>query len=74
MAVHAVALVELQVKVDVPPVAIVVGFAARVTVGTVDGGGVTAVTVTVVAAVGLSPPAPLQASENVVLAVSAAVV
>jgi len=56
VAVHDVALVELQVSVEDPPAATVVGFAVRVAVG---GGAM--VTVAVDAA--LVPPAPVQISE-----------
>ena len=61
-AVQEVALVELQVSVDDPPPAIVVGFAVSVTVGT---GAI----VTVADAAVLVPPAPVQVNEYVVLAV-----
>jgi hypothetical protein len=66
-AVHEVALVELQVNVDVPPLAIVVGFAVSVAVGG------TGPTVTVAEAALLVPPAPVQVSEYVVVAVKAPV-
>ena len=56
-AVHAVALVELQVSVEVAPLATDVGDAVSVTVG------VGAVTVTVADAVGLVPPDPVHVSE-----------
>jgi hypothetical protein len=59
-----VALVELQVSVDVPPDATAVGFALSVAVGT---------TLTVTETAVLEPPAPLQTIENVVLVVTAAV-
>jgi hypothetical protein len=62
-AVHAVALVELQVSADVPPLATVVGLAVSVAVGT---GAI----VTVAVAGWLEPPGPVQLSENVVAAVS----
>jgi hypothetical protein len=39
-AVQAVALVELQVRVDVPPLAILVGFAVNAAVGAAGGGSV----------------------------------
>ena len=55
-AVHEVALVELQVRVDAAPLATDVGFAVNVTVGT-------GTTVTVAAATLLVPPVPLQLSE-----------
>jgi hypothetical protein len=55
-AVHDVALVELQVRVDVPPLAIVVGFAVSMTVGL--GAMVTVVDVAL-----LVPPAPVQVNE-----------
>jgi hypothetical protein len=67
-AVHAVALVELHVSVEVPPVAILVGFTVKVAVGRAG-----AVTVTVTVTAGLTPPEPAQLSEYVVLAVSAPV-
>jgi hypothetical protein len=59
-----VALVEIQVSVEVPPEATAVGFAVNVAVGT---------TLTVTETVALVPPAPLQTIENEVLAVIAAV-
>ena len=65
-AVHEVALVELHVKVEEPPLATDVGFADRVTVGA-------GTTVTVAVAALLVPPVPLQVNEYVVLAVSAPV-
>jgi hypothetical protein len=64
LAWHAVALLELQVRLDVPPDATAVGFAVNVAVGT-------KLTVTETAV--LDPPAPLQTIENEVLAVIAAV-
>jgi hypothetical protein len=66
VAVHEVALVELHVSVEVPPLATDIGFAASVTVG-VPG------TVTVAVATPLVPPAPVQVNENEFVAVSAAV-
>jgi hypothetical protein len=65
--VHAVALAEDQLKVELPPLAIVLGLTFMLTV--VSGG----VTVTVADCVAL-PPGPLQASVKVVFAVSASVV
>jgi hypothetical protein len=56
VAVHEVALVELQVKVEVPPLATVVGFAVNVAVGT-------GAMVTVADAAVLVPPVPVQVSE-----------
>ena len=55
-AVHEVALVELHVRVEAPPLATDVGLAASVTVaaGTM---------VTVAVATLLAPPAPVQVSE-----------
>ena len=67
-AVHAVALVELQVSVEVPPLTTVVGFASNATVG--SGTGVTA---TVTVAAGLIPPEPVQVSEYEVFFVRAPV-
>ena len=64
LAWQAVALVEVQVSVDVPPTGTEVGLAVIVAVGT---------TLTVAATVELEPPAPLQTIEKVVLAVIAAV-
>jgi hypothetical protein len=61
-AVHEVALVELQVSVEAPPAATVVGFAVKVAVDT--GLIVTGATVTLTVAV-LVPPEPVQVSENV---------
>jgi hypothetical protein len=55
---HAVALIELHVSVELPPVAIIVGFAVKAAVGTA-----VAATVTVAVAAGLIPPAPVQVSE-----------
>ena len=55
-AVHAVAFVELHVSVEVPPLAIKVGFAVNVTVGA-------GTTVTVAVANLLVPPVPVQVSE-----------
>jgi len=68
-AVQLVALVELQVSVDVAPLATVVGLADSVTVGA--GGGVPAVTVTDWLVV---PPVPVQANVKVVVELIAAVV
>jgi hypothetical protein len=65
-AVHEVALVEVHVSVEAPPLATEVGFADSVTVA-VPG------TVTVAAATLLVPPAPTQVKEYVVVAVSATV-
>ena len=65
-AVHDVALVELQVSVDAPPLATFVGFAVNVAVGT----GLTA---TVAATAVLVPPPPEQVSEYVVSVVKAPV-
>ena len=64
VAVQDVALVELQVSVEVPPLAIDVGFADSVAVGT----GL-AVTVTVAVVAVLVPPAPVQVNEYVVVVV-----
>ena len=55
VAVQLVALVELQVNVEVPPLAILVGFAVSVTIG---GGGVTVT----VAEAPVLPPGPVQVS------------
>jgi hypothetical protein len=57
-AVHAVAWVEFHVRVEVPPVATLVGFAVNAAVGTAG-----AATVTVTVTAGLTPPAPVQVSE-----------
>jgi hypothetical protein len=57
-AVHEVALVVLQVSVEVPPLAILARLALKVTVG--DGGG--GVTVTVAVATAVVPLAPEQVS------------
>jgi hypothetical protein len=67
-AVHAVALAELHVSVEAPPVATLVGFAVNVAVG-----AALVVTMTVAVAAGLAPPGPVQVSEYVVSAVRAAV-
>ena len=66
VAVHEVALVELHVSVELPPLATEVGFAVSVTVG-VPG------TVTVVVAALLTPLAPTQVKEYTVVAVRAPV-
>jgi hypothetical protein len=66
VAVQEVALVELQVSVDVPPLTIEVGLAVSMAVGLVA-------MVTVAVAAVLVPPAPVQVSEYVVLAVRAPV-
>jgi hypothetical protein len=65
-AVHEVALVELHVSVEAPPLAIDVGLAARLTVAA-------PAIVTVAVAIVLAPPAPLQINENDVVAVRAPV-
>jgi len=67
-AIQDVALVELQVSVEDPPLGMLVGFAVNVAVGT----GL-AVTVTVAAAAVLVPPEPIQVSEYVVSVVKAPV-
>jgi hypothetical protein len=67
-AVHAVALVELQVSVALPPLTTVVGFASNAAVGTGA-----AVTATMTVAAGLTPPEPVQVSEYDVLFVRAPV-
>jgi hypothetical protein len=66
--VQDVALVELQLSVEAPPVATLVGFAVNVAVGA----GL-AVTVTVAALAVLVPPEPVQVSEYVVSVVKAPV-
>jgi hypothetical protein len=66
VAVQDVALVELHVSVEVPPLATEIGFAVSVAVG-VPG------TVTVAVATLLIPPAPVQINEYEFVAVSAAV-
>jgi hypothetical protein len=63
VAVQEVALVELQVSVDVPPLAIVDGFAVSVAVGR-------GATVTVAVAAVLVAPVPVHVREYVVFAVS----
>ena len=67
-AIQDVALVELQVSVEDPPLGMLVGFAVNVAVGT----GL-AFTVTVAAAAALVPPEPIQVSEYVVSVVKAPV-
>jgi hypothetical protein len=67
-AVQDVALVELQVNVEDPPLVVVVGLAVSMAVGT----GLV-VTVTVAPAGVLVPPAPVQINEYVVVAVRAPV-
>jgi hypothetical protein len=66
VAVQDVALVELQVSVEVPPLAIDVGFAVSVAVGT-------GAMVTVADAAVLVPPAPVHVNEYAVLVVKAPV-
>ena len=66
VAVHDVALVELHVSVEAPPLATEVGFAVNVTVGA-------DAMVTVAVATLLVPPVPLQLKEYDVVAVSAPV-
>ncbi len=66
VAVHEVALVELHVKVEVPPAATAVGFAVRATVGR-------GLTVIATVCVALVPPGPAHVKEKVVLADSAPV-
>lgn len=61
---------ELQVSVEEPPGATLVGDAVRLAVGA----GGSALTVTVATAGGLEPPGPEQVNENVEFAVSAPVV
>jgi hypothetical protein len=63
LAVHVVASVDDQVRVALPPLATLVGFAVNVTVGA----GTELVTVTVTDLLAL-PPSPAQASVNVLLA------
>ena len=67
VAVHEVALVELQVSVEAAPLSTAPGLADSVAVGT------GAVTVTVAVAAGLVPAAPVQVREYVVSAVNAPV-
>ena len=66
-AVQLLALAEVQLSVEVPPLAMVAGFALSATVG--GGGGVPAVTVTVWLDV---PPGPVQLSVKLVVALSGA--
>jgi hypothetical protein len=77
-AVQAVALVELQVSVALPPAVTPAGLADSKAVGAAGGGGggvVTAVTVTVVlAAAGVVLLAPEQVNVNVLVALNAAVI
>ena len=68
-AAQDVALVELQVSVDEPPVATLEGEALTLAVGAAGKG----LTVTDAAAAGLVPPGPEQVNEKVELAVSAPV-
>jgi hypothetical protein len=75
-AVQAVALVELQVSVALPPAATPGGLAVSSAVGAAGGGGgvLPAVTVTVVlAAAGVVPLAPEQVNVNVLVSLNAAV-
>jgi hypothetical protein len=62
VAVQEVALVELHVNVELPPLAMEVGLAVNVTVGA-------GTTVTVAVAIELVPPVPLQVKEYDALAV-----
>jgi hypothetical protein len=62
-AVHELALVEIQVSVEAPPLATEVGFAVSVTVGADT-------TATLAVATLLVPPAPMQVNEYDVAAVS----
>lgn len=74
LAVHAVAFVDDHVSVEALPGDTEVGLAARLTVGAGGGGGGgTAPTFTVTLRF-VVPPAPVQASVNVLVTVSAAVV
>ena len=68
VAVHDVALAELQVSVEAPPLAIGLGLAVSVAVGTE-----LAVIATVAVAAVLVPPAPVHVREYVVSAVNAPV-
>jgi hypothetical protein len=68
VAAQEVALAELQVSVEDPPLAIAVGLAISVAVGT----GLV-VTVTVAVATALVPPGPVHVIEYVALVVSAPV-
>jgi hypothetical protein len=70
VAAHEVALVELQVNVDVPPLAIVDGAAVNMAVGT---GFAATVTVTVTVTAAVVPPGPVQVSEYEASAVNALV-
>ena len=67
-AVHEVALVELHVNMEAPPLATDIGFAVSVTVAAPEPD-----TVTLAVAIVLAPPAPLQTNEYDVVAVSAPV-
>jgi hypothetical protein len=70
-AVHEVALFELQVSVEAPPAATVVGLALKVAVGT--GLSVAGATVTVAVTAVLAPPGPAQLNEKEEFFVSAPV-
>lgn len=63
------ALVEVQLKVEVPPESTTVGAAVKATTGR----GFTAVIVIVAVAAALVPPGPVQVKENVALVVNAPV-
>jgi hypothetical protein len=67
VAVHDVALVELQVSVEALPLATLVGFAFNVAVGIVP-------IVTVAVTTALVPPGPVHVSEYAALVVKAPVV
>jgi hypothetical protein len=60
-AVHEVALVELQLSAEVPPLVTPVGVTVKPTVGAGGGGGTAAVTV-IVAVAAPDPPGPVQVS------------
>jgi hypothetical protein len=72
-AVHVVALLDDQVSVVDPFTATVIGLALRLTVGAPGGGAPGGVTFTVTERL-VVPPAPVHASVNVLVWVSAAVI
>ena len=66
-AVHEVTSLEDQVKVEVPPLATLLGLAVSITLG------VAAAVTVIVTDCDVEPPVPVQVSVNCVVAVSAAV-
>lgn len=61
-AVHEVALVELQLSAEVPPLVTPVGVTVKPTVGAGGGGGGAAAVTVIVAVAAPDPPGPVQVS------------